>query len=126
MKNNYYKRLAQVEAMTATAKSELEETLKAAYTAACEEQNEKEAAELARKLRNKLLEKSDAQMTLDRLGLDLSSATKFIVSLGTIFSGAWAQYRQALRDLPAQSGFPFNVEFPTPPETEEDGDNGLI
>lgn len=126
MKNNYYKRLAQVEAMTATAKSELEETLKAAYTAACEEQNEKEAAELARKLRNKLLEKSDAQMTLDRLGLDLSSATKFIASLGTIFSGAWAQYRQALRDLPAQSGFPFNVEFPTPPETEEDGDNGLI
>lgn len=112
--------------MTATAKSELEETLRAAYTAACEEQNEKEAAELARKLRNKLLEKSDAQMTLDRLGLDLSSATKFIASLGTVFSGAWVQYRQALRDLPAQSGFPFNVEFPTPPETEEDGDNGLI
>jgi hypothetical protein len=27
---------------------------------------------------------------------------------------AWATYRQALRDLPAQSGFP-DVAFPTPP-----------
>lgn len=112
--------------MTATAKAELEETLKAAYTAACEEQNEKEAAELARKLRNKLLENSDAQMTLDRLGLDLSSTAKFIASLGAIFSGVWAQYRQALRDLPTQEGFPFNVVFPTPPETEEGGDNEPI
>lgn len=112
--------------MTATAKAELEETLKAAYIAACEEQNEAEAASLARKLRNKLLENSDAQMTLDRLGLDLSSTAKFIASLGAIFSGAWAQYRQALRDLPTQEGFPFNVVFPTPPETEEDTDNELI
>ena len=45
---------------------------------------------------------------------------------GTIFTGAdhtkldgiatdeWRTYRQALRDLPAQSGFP-DVNFPTPP-----------
>ena len=80
MKNNYHKRLAQVEAMAAATKAELEETLKAAYAAACEEQNEEEAAALARKIRNKLLDNSDAQMSLDRLGLDLSSATKFISS----------------------------------------------
>lgn len=123
MKNNYHKRLAQVEAMAAATKAELEETLKAAYAAACEEQNEEEAARLARKIRNKLLDNSDAQMTLDRLGLDLTSATKFIASLGTIFSGAWAVYRQALRDLPTQAGFPFNVEFPTPPDSEEGSEN---
>lgn len=27
----------------------------------------------------------------------------------------WAQYRQALRDIPAQSGFPYNVSWPTSP-----------
>lgn len=28
---------------------------------------------------------------------------------------AWAIYRQALRDITAQEGFPFNVIFPNPP-----------
>lgn len=28
----------------------------------------------------------------------------------------WATYRQALRDIPQQDGFPFNVTFPTKPE----------
>ena len=28
---------------------------------------------------------------------------------------AWATYRQELRDIPSQSGYPFNVIFPTPP-----------
>jgi len=29
---------------------------------------------------------------------------------------AWATYRQALRDVPAQTGFPWNVTWPTQPE----------
>jgi hypothetical protein len=28
---------------------------------------------------------------------------------------AWAQYRQALRDVPQQAGFPFEIAWPTPP-----------
>jgi hypothetical protein len=28
----------------------------------------------------------------------------------------WAAYRQALRDIPAQPGFPWSVEWPTQPE----------
>lgn len=28
----------------------------------------------------------------------------------------WAIYRQALRDIPTQSGYPFNVVWPTQPE----------
>jgi hypothetical protein len=28
----------------------------------------------------------------------------------------WAVYRQALRDIPAQTGFPWNVQWPTNPE----------
>jgi hypothetical protein len=31
---------------------------------------------------------------------------------------AWATYRQELRDLPSQEGFP-NVAFPTPPTAGE-------
>ena len=29
---------------------------------------------------------------------------------------AWADYRQALRDVTSQSGYPFNVIWPTPPQ----------
>ena len=29
---------------------------------------------------------------------------------------AWATYRQELRDIPSQSGYPFNVIWPTPPQ----------
>jgi hypothetical protein len=29
---------------------------------------------------------------------------------------AWATYRQALRDIPQQAGFPWNVEWPSKPE----------
>ena len=29
---------------------------------------------------------------------------------------AWATYRQALRDITEQAGFPNNVVFPTPPQ----------
>lgn len=118
MQNNLYKRLAQIEAMAAAHKAELEEVLRRAYNLACEEQNAEDAAMLARKLRNKLLDASDKEMSMDRLGLDISTATKFIASLGKIFTGGWAKYRQALRDLPEQEGFPFNIVFPTPPDGE--------
>lgn len=29
---------------------------------------------------------------------------------------AWATYRQALRDVPSQAGFPWDVQWPTQPE----------
>jgi hypothetical protein len=31
-------------------------------------------------------------------------------------SSTWAAYRQALRDVPTQSGFPWTVQWPTKPE----------
>jgi len=34
---------------------------------------------------------------------------------GTPVSAQWATYRQALRDMPAQDGFPWSVEWPTNP-----------
>lgn len=32
-------------------------------------------------------------------------------------SEAWADYRQALRDVPQQSGFPKNIDWPAEPES---------
>ena len=122
MQKNDYKRLARAEAMANAQKAELEETLRAAYERACADGNEEEAAACARALRNKLLEKSDAEMTLDRLNFETASATKFIASLVSVLSGAWAKYRKALRDLPEQKGFPFNIDFPKPPNSEEGGE----
>lgn len=116
MQQNIYKRLSILEAAIDKQKAEQIETLQYAYKKACEFENETLAAEMARKLRNKKLDESDKQMSFDRLGLDTSSATSFIKSLSQCFDSDWAKYRQALRDLPEQEGFPFNVTFPEPPD----------
>jgi hypothetical protein len=58
------------------------------------------AAEAVRKERDGLLDASDwTQMP------DYSSATK----------ESWAEYRQALRDIPDQTGFPNEVTWPVAP-----------
>ena len=120
MEQNIYKRLARAEAMANLQKSQLSEVLKNAYQAACQSGDEQAAADAARALRNKLLELTDKEMSLDRLGLDTSSTFAFLSSLGKIFSSEWAAYRQALRDIPQQDGFPFNITFPVAPDKTED------
>lgn len=129
MQNSYYKRLAKIEAMANSQKAELTATLKDAYERACAENDADQAAELARRIRNKLLDETDNEMTLDRLGLTVPSGSTFTAwlaflrGLGEKLCGAWATYRQALRDLPEQQGFPFNITFPTPPNNG-DGEEG--
>jgi hypothetical protein len=54
----------------------------------------------ARKRRNKLLSASDWTQVAD----------------APVDKAAWATYRQALRDISAQEGFPWAVEWPTQPE----------
>ena len=49
---------------------------------------------------------------LERNGL--LAETDWMASQDLTMSNEWKTYRQALRDLPAQSGFP-NVDFPTKP-----------
>lgn len=100
------------------------DVLQARYAKACEEQNAEDAAMFARKIRNKLLEASDNRLALDRLGLIAPSGStftawlSFLKALGNVLTGAWAKYRQDLRDLTDQPGFPFNIEFPTEPTSE--------
>lgn len=118
MEQNVYKRLARAEAMASLQKSQLPEVLENAYQAACASGDEQAAADAARALRNRLLDLSDKEMSLDRLGLDTSSAIAFLASLKQLFSSEWAVYRQALRDLPQQEGFPFDIVFPVSPESD--------
>ena len=119
MEANEYKRLAQIEAMSNLQKSQLVEVLQNAYDAACQAGDEQAAADAARALRNKLLDLSDKEMSLDRLGLDIRNTITLLATLGTIFAGEWAVYRQALRDIPQQDGFPFNVAWPNSPDEKE-------
>ena len=53
-----------------------------------------------RRQRNNLLSESDWTQVAD----------------APVDKAAWATYRQALRDITDQEGFPFNVRFPTKPE----------
>jgi hypothetical protein len=58
----------------------------------------------ARQQRNQLLMESDSFVLPDRWAA-LTSAQQ----------ENWAQYRQALRDVPEQSGFPTDIQWPIKP-----------
>lgn len=59
------------------------------------------AAKRIRRARNTLLQESDWTQAAD-----VPQATK----------DKWASYRQALRDVPQQAGFPDNIQWPVKPE----------
>lgn len=44
------------------------------------------------------------------------SATDWRASSDLTLSTEWAAYRQALRDVPTQEGFPHNIIWPTEPD----------
>lgn len=83
-----------------------------------------EAAAEARRVRDKLLADSDQRVAIDRLGLSVPSGSTFTAwisffrQLGDALSGRWAAYRQQLRDLPASSGWPYNIQWPQRPDGE--------
>lgn len=61
------------------------------------------AAEAVRTVRNALLEATDKEMLVDRAD---PQSERY---------AAMTAYRQALRDIPSQKGFPFDVEWPVKP-----------
>ena len=93
-----------------------------AYEQAVRDEDEDVAAELARKIRNKMLTESDKEVTLDRLNLIVPAGNSFtawlafLKDIAEMLTGEWAKYRQALRDLPEQEGFPLDIEFPKRPD----------
>jgi hypothetical protein len=92
------------------------------WRAKVEEKCTNEAAERIRSIRDALLRASDASVALDRLGLEVPTGSafaswlSFLTQLGNALMGQWAIYRQRLRDIPQQEGFPFNVVWPTKPD----------
>ena len=96
--------------------------LRTAYAESVQAEDSEAAAVFARRIRNQLLKESDSELTLDRMGLEVPTGTTFKVwlnffkQLGEALTGDWATYRQELRDLTEQEGFPLNVEFPIKPE----------
>lgn len=89
-----------------------------------------ELASKIREKRNKLLEDTDKEMCIDRLDLNFPedlSMTNIISSLKDFFDGFAnisksniAKYRQELRDITKQEGFPYHIVWPTKDENKED------
>lgn len=121
----WQKRIARAEAMANKQLAELPEMQEQALGTAIANGDAETAAEIARTIRNRLLRDSDAEVALDRLGLAVPSGTSFTAwlsflrTLGEALTGDWATYRQALRDLPKQEGFPFDIQWPVSPATEK-------
>lgn len=109
-------RLARMEAVYNHTRNELLDVMRETYAAAVEEEDAKEAARIARKIRDKLLDETDKEMMFDRIDLDVSSVTSFIASVAGIMTNAWGKYRQHLRDIPNQEGFPFTIDWGEKPE----------
>lgn len=121
-------RMAKMQKLYETTRAEQPDVLQAAYETAVSEESVDAAAETARKIRDRLLADSDKEVVLDRLGLQVPTGKTFTVwldfltTLGQALNGEWTQYREALRDLPEQEGFPIDIiwpEKPTEPEVPE-------
>lgn len=81
-------------------KAQADDILEQGYAEAVAAQDEETAALIARQIRNKKLAASDSEMAPDRPS----------------DKEAWATYRQALRDITGQQGFPFEISWPAAPE----------
>lgn len=132
MKVKNEERIARLEAICDKMRSEELDVQKKAYEDACAAEDEDLAAALARIIRNRYLASSDSQVAFDRFGIELPdtiTATSMLKALKDFFEGLkqllkgdWAAYRQALRDLPEQAGFPFNITWPDAPDAEQADD----
>lgn len=114
-------RKARMEAAMDKIRSEEPDVQGKALLFAVEQEDEETAAEIARKIRNRLLAESDAEVALDRLGLQAPTGESFaawltfLKKMGQALAGEWAEYRQALRDLPQSEGWPLNIVWPNSP-----------
>ena len=57
-----------------------------------------------------------AEEARDKRNALLTAADWTQVADAPVDQAAWATYRQALRDVPAQAGFPENIDWPVAPE----------
>lgn len=132
MKVKNEERIARLEAICDKMRSEQPDVQESALQSAILANDEDLAAVLARVIRDRKLQESDARLAFDRFGIalpDSITATnllkcfkELIEGLKSMLKGDWAQYRQALRDLPEQAGFPFNISWPEAPDADNTDD----
>lgn len=109
-------------------RSDLENNVNNSYDEWLEKAKQIEYDELAaevRTKRDKLLADTDKDFVLDRINLNipekvttstmLNAVKDIFAVLGSVCGGEMAKYRQALRDIPEQEGFPYYVQFPILP-----------
>jgi hypothetical protein len=118
-------RLARLEAVYNQIRTEMDDVINSTYQKAVEDRDEERASELARKIRNKLLDASDKQCAFDKILPEAPTGNSFVDwiqwlrHLASMNTNEWGTYRQALRDIPQQEGFPFDIEFPIDPDTKK-------
>ena len=88
--------------------SRLNAAFENAYQKAAARENDTLAAQV-RKKRDELMDASDFRVTVDYPATDEER-------------DEWIAYRQALRDVPEQSGFPQTIYWPKPPTREKAND----
>ncbi len=119
-------RVARMQKLYEAQRAAMPDVRQRAYRMAVEAGDRETAAVLAREIRNALLADSDREVVLDRLGLEMPEGTTFSVwlaffkKLGQAVAGPWAAYRQQLRDLTQQEGFPLDIQWPEAPAEQEE------
>lgn len=117
--------------LTVKNRPDLEKDIGSNYDEWLKKAKQIERDELAAEVRAKrdaLLADTDKDFVLDRINLNipekvtastmLNAVKDIFAVLGTVCSGEMAKYRQALRDMPEQEGFPYNVKFPAKPNNQ--------
>lgn len=95
-----------------------------AWIKKAKEDDERKHAKEIREKRNRLLDESDKEMVLDRLGVERPTGSSFgdwlafLQRISSVMFGEMAKYRQELRDITKQEGFPYDVKFPEKPKTK--------
>lgn len=130
MKVKNEERIARLEAICDKMRAEEPDVQENALQAAILVKDEELAAALARMIRDKLLVESDGKLAFDRWGINVPeevSMTTILPAFKALADGFkrllcsdWAAYRQALRDLPQQEGFPFVINWPEAPDAKKD------
>lgn len=60
---------------------------------------------------------SRRELVISARNISLANSDWTQVPDAPVDQAAWATYRQALRDLPEQEGFPFDITWPVPPRS---------
>ena len=102
-------RMARIEKLAEVMNSEQKDVIFKNYAESVESGDEEQAARLARKYRDCLLAECDFW---DNVSYRSRKSAEKVE--------AWDNYRNALRDIPEQTGFPFDIDFPLSPDQGEE------